>query len=85
MVNKYIESVRENMGIANVYLTSKENYMTYAEYEAYTEATKTFETAKALGDEEAGGMDDMLVGQAQNGFYASVKTVNADMIIFAVL
>ena len=28
-----IESVRENMGIANVYLTSKENYMSYSEYE----------------------------------------------------
>ena len=27
-----IESIRENMGIANVYLTSKENYMSYAEY-----------------------------------------------------
>jgi len=27
-----IESVRENMGIANVYLTSKETYMSYAEY-----------------------------------------------------
>lgn len=27
-----IESIRENMGIANVYLTSKENYISYAEY-----------------------------------------------------
>lgn len=33
-------------------LSENVNYMTYAEYEAYTEATKTFETAKALGDEQ---------------------------------
>ena len=33
-------------------LSENVNYMTYSEYETYTEKVKTYETAKALGDEQ---------------------------------
>lgn len=50
-----IESIRENMGIANVYLTSKEEYQSYSEYKAKYQNEKVVSGGIAYNMQGEGG------------------------------
>ena len=77
------ESVRENMGIANVYLTSKENYITYAEYAKQYEGQPKVSGQIAYNIQAEGGESQLI----KNGKVASVfntEVVRSSSTIYGV-